>query len=139
MESLVMPSAIPYVVDYDDAVFHRYDSNSSSFIRNQLGRKIDRVMERAGLVIAGNEYLADRARKAGARKVEILPTVIDLGKYPLVDPPHNDVFTIGWIGYPQTTRYLQGIHDALKFVCRDNGARFENYWRIDYRPGWSSQ
>jgi glycosyltransferase involved in cell wall biosynthesis len=123
MESLIIPSAVPYVVDYDDAVFHRYDKNSSSLVRRLLGSKIDRVMGSSALVIAGNEYLADRARKAGARRVEILPTVIDLEKYPVVDPPRNDVFTIGWIGTPQTMRYLQGIQEALKIVCKDNGAR----------------
>ena len=57
---------IPYVVDYDDAAFHRYDLHSLAAVRWLLGHKIDRVMKRAALVVAGNSYLADRARQAGA-------------------------------------------------------------------------
>ncbi len=131
MESLIVSSSVPYVVDYDDAVFHRYDMHSSFIVRTLLGRKIDRVMDRSAMVIAGNEYLADRARKAGARRVEILPTVIDLRKYPHADPPDNSIFTIGWIGTPQTMRYLRGIQEALKIVCRNNGARLRTIGAAD--------
>src|SRR5262245_47319321 len=57
---------IPYVVDYDDAAFHRYDLHALSPVRWLLGRKIDQVMRRAALVVAGNSYLANRARVAGS-------------------------------------------------------------------------
>ena len=52
---------VPYVVDYDDAIFHRYDQHHSWLIRVLLGRKIDAVMRHASLVITGNAYLAERA------------------------------------------------------------------------------
>ena len=68
IETLFKPSQIPYVVDYDDAVFHRYDMHSFTPVRWLLGKKIDHVMRRAKLVIAGNEYIAERARKAGAHQ-----------------------------------------------------------------------
>ena len=67
----------PYVVDYDDAIFHIYDSHKFSMIRSFLGRKIDKIMREATAVIVGNEYLASRANNAGARCVEVLPTVVD--------------------------------------------------------------
>ena len=69
---------IPYVVDYDDAAFHRYDLHRAVLVRWVLGRKIDRIMKQAALVIAGNSYLANRARQAGAARIEILPTVVDV-------------------------------------------------------------
>src|SRR5215216_4557641 len=53
-EFLLHKTNIPYVVDYDDAVFHRYDMHSSPIIRMLLGHKIDRVMHNAALVIVGN-------------------------------------------------------------------------------------
>ena len=56
---------LPYVVDYDDAWFHRYENHWSS---PMLGHKIDKVMQVAQVVVAGNDYLARRARQAGARQ-----------------------------------------------------------------------
>ena len=69
---------LPYVVDYDDAWFHRYENHWASPL---LGHKIDAVMRVAHTVVAGNDYLARRARQAGARAVEIVPTAIDLARY----------------------------------------------------------
>lgn len=112
----------PYVVDYDDATFHFYDQHSKGLVRRLLGRKIDVVMQRAALVIAGNEYLADRAKNAGAKRVEIIPTVIDLEKYPeqKPSPQKNHPFTIGWIGSPATAKYLHLVQSALAEFCSEN-------------------
>lgn len=123
LESLLYKSRVPYLVDYDDAIFHQYDQHPSSLVRSLVGKKIDQVMHKAAMVIVGNDYLGDRARQAGATKVEILPTVIDLERYPLVSQSENKVFTIGWIGSPLTCGYLREIHPALKEVCRDGTAR----------------
>ncbi|HSW36318.1 MAG TPA: glycosyltransferase family 4 protein, partial [Candidatus Limnocylindrales bacterium] len=116
-------SKVPYVVDYDDAIFHRYDQHKFKLVRILLGRKIDRVMRWAALVVAGNDYLADRARDAGASRIEILPTVIDLEKYCGTPQPINNAFTIGWIGSPATSGYLTLIAPALKEICRQGDAR----------------
>src|SRR5437588_4588253 len=69
---------IPCVVDYDDAWFHRYENHWLSPV---LRHKIDAVMRVAHTVVAGNDYLARRARQAGARHVEIVPSAIDLDRY----------------------------------------------------------
>jgi glycosyltransferase involved in cell wall biosynthesis len=108
----------PYIVDYDDAVFHNYDLSDNPIVQRLLGRKIDVVMREADAVVAGNEYLATRARKADASKVEIIPTVIDLGRYPQVPPGDNGPFTIGWIGSPNTIRLVEPIVDALREACK---------------------
>jgi glycosyltransferase involved in cell wall biosynthesis len=97
---------IPYVVDYDDAAFHRYDLHWAALVRWVLGRKIDRIMKQAALVVAGNSYLASRARQAGAPRIEILPTVVDASRYPIPTAKRNEDFVIGWIGSQSTTRYL---------------------------------
>jgi glycosyltransferase involved in cell wall biosynthesis len=111
--------SVPYMVDYDDALFHQYDHHKNRAIRHLLGRKIARVMRGAQLVTAGNSYLADYAYRAGAMHVEILPTVIDLERYPraFAARPPNGPFTIGWIGSPSTAKYLQAIAPALAEVC----------------------
>lgn len=98
----------PYVLDIDDAVFHIYDTHSNPVVRLLLGRKIDRLLAGAALVTAGNEYLAERARAAGARWVEIVPTVVDLDHYPLAQTSRvrddEAALRICWIGSPGSIR-----------------------------------
>ncbi len=114
---------VPTVVDYDDAVFHHYDRHKSSFVRATLGGKIDTVMANATLVLAGNAYLAGRAREAGARWVEELPSVIDLDRYPPPRERQRAGFAMGWIGSPVTTKYLKLIEAPLRALCREEGTR----------------
>lgn len=112
LEDLFRPSRIPYVVDYDDAVFHRYDMHRSALVRTLLGRKIDGVMRHAALVIAGNQYLAERATNARAPRVECLPSVVDVSQYAITEPGDHPVFRIGWIGSPVTAPYLDLVREA---------------------------
>ena len=123
----------PIIADYDDAVFHCYDQHANPLVRRFLGRKIDAVMRRAALVVAGNDYLAARARQAGAKRIEILPSVVDADRYqprwgglrsciPTPSTPPEENFTIGWIGAPVTAPYLQLIQPALAEVCANGGA-----------------
>ena len=112
------------VIDYDDALFHQYDQHPRWWVRLLLGGKIATAMRLAHTVVAGNAYLADYARRAGARRVEIIPTVVDLARYPARTPTFDaPVFTIGWIGSPTSARYLLDIAPALAEVCRGGRAR----------------
>jgi glycosyltransferase involved in cell wall biosynthesis len=111
------------VVDYDDAVFHRYDLHPNPLIRALLGRKIDAVMRHAALVIAGNAYLAARAKQAGAIRVEILPSVVDTTRYQPTNLPTPPPFTLGWIGAPVTAPYLHAIQPALAEMCAEGNTR----------------
>lgn len=133
-ERLLHVSGVPYVVDYDDALFHRYDLHSSKLVRGVLGRKIDAVMRHAAVVVAGNDYLAERARQAGARRVELIPTVVDTHRYQPRQAPPNETPVIGWIGTPNTSRYLQPllpVFEALQARMRVRvvavGARSEDF------------
>jgi len=114
---------ISYLVDYDDAVFHRYDQHHNPLIRAFLGRKIDKIMGNASMVIVGNNYLAERARAAGAKRIEYLPTVINLDHYRILQPQKKNIFTIGWIGTPVTAKYLNGIARALAEVATKRSVR----------------
>src|SRR5256885_4097473 len=106
---------IPYVVDYDDAWFHRYENH---WLSPLLGHKIDAVMRVAHTVVAGNDYLARRARQAGARHVEVVPTAIDLERYrDLPIAPPSQAMAIGWIGIPLNAHYLTIIAPALRAVA----------------------
>lgn len=122
-EALFSNFNIPFVVDYDDAIFHKYDTHSSFVVRALLAKKIDTVMRRASLVIAGNIYIAERARLADAKSVEILPTTVDLDRYSLVDQTPSKNFTIGWIGTPITQKYLEIVKPALIEICEEGNCK----------------
>lgn len=113
----------PYVVDYDDAVFHNYDRSGNGLIRVLLGNKIDVVMRNSACVVAGNEYLATRARKAGARRIELVPTVVDSERYQFWESDPTTRPIIGWIGSPSTQGYVVDIRNALTKACDETGAR----------------
>lgn len=125
IEALLDKIGCPYVVDYDDALFHQYDMHRKRAIRSLYGKKISSVMRHASLVIAGNQYLAQYAQKAGAKKIEILPTVVDLSRYSssALARPREHVFTVGWIGSPSTSKYLITIASALREVCSGGAGR----------------
>lgn len=111
---------VPFVLDYDDAVFHNYDQHGSAWVRRLFGRRLDGLMAHATLVVGGNSYLAQRARDAGAPWVEVVPTVIDSVRYPapsqmkLVQPDDVGLPRIVWIGSPSTAVYLQQIREPLQ-------------------------
>jgi glycosyltransferase involved in cell wall biosynthesis len=135
LERMLLAGGRPLVIDYDDAIFHRYDSHGNALVRAVLGRKIDRLMAAATVVIAGNAYLAARARAAGARRVEILPSVIDLARYRQKPPvPRRDDFTVGWVGSPSTTPYLRSLEPALAALADVPGLALVNVGGTPWEP-----
>jgi hypothetical protein len=135
VERMALPKGVPFAVDYDDAVFHRYDLNASAAVRAVLGKKLDHLMAAATLVTAGNAYLADRATRAGARWVEIVPTVVDAELYRVRTAPSDQgpsdtgrsdmgPARIGWIGSPSTwAEYMVPMMPMLAEVAGRAGAR----------------
>lgn len=117
---------VPYVLDYDDAIFHNYDQHPRAWVRRSYGRRLDGLMKGAALVIGGNNYLAQRARGAGAQRVEVVPTVIDLQRYLLPGKHPGTVAEaagfrpprIVWIGSPTTAHYLQLLREPLRLLAQ---------------------
>ena len=123
VETFLSRTGTRLVVDYDDATFHNYDANRRAIVRRLLGNKIDRVMRAATVVVVGNEYLGDRAKSAGAKRVEYLPSVVESARYDPSPKPPDAIFTIGWMGSPYTAQYLEAVSPALRAVCADGRAR----------------
>lgn len=125
---LSLLGGVPYVLDYDDAIFHNYDQHIYTWVRRMFGRRLDGLMTQAALVVGGNNYLANRARDAAAPRVKVVPTVIDLVRYPY--PFHasatapkaflktDDLPRIVWIGSPLTVHYLQLLREPLLALAR---------------------
>ncbi|MGB7408401.1 MAG: glycosyltransferase, partial [Pontixanthobacter sp.] len=134
VERAMLSFSIPRVVDCDDAIFHRYDLHNRKAVRSTLGKKVDRLMASSRLVTAGNAYLAERAHSAGAPWIEIVPTVVDVNRYPMKQQNDDDQRpVIGWIGSPSTWREymlrllpdLIGTAEAENAIIHAVGA--ENY------------
>jgi len=116
---------VPYVVDHDDSiVFHRYDLNRKMAVRLTLGRKIYAIMRGAACVIVGNDYIAQRARQSGAKRIEYLPSVIDSKRYTVKKNFKSDVFTVGWMGSPSSTEYIPVVLPAIQQLSHVIPIRF---------------
>ena len=128
LEFVLLSQSVPYALDYDDAVFHYYDRHHNPLVRSMLGSKHPALMRKAALVIAGNAYLADFVYHAGAKRVEIIPTVIDLERYP--EPANmleRDQFLppyVGWIGQRATAAYLQPYKQIFHHLSAEGSACF---------------
>jgi glycosyltransferase involved in cell wall biosynthesis len=125
-ERMLKRLGIPYVVDFDDALFHRYDQHRCRTVRALLGRKIDAVMKCAAIVVAGNLYLARRAYAVGAKRVEVVPTVVDLARYSPCASTQNKkgMLVIGWIGTPWTSQYLLPLKQVFKSLKAEFDVKF---------------
>lgn len=107
------------VLDFDDAIYLRRprtlgEPPGRSAVREA---KFDRTCAASGLVIAGNETLAERAR-ARARRVEVVPTSVDVARYP-EPPPGRRGDTVVWIGRPENLVYLELVRPALAALARE--------------------
>jgi glycosyltransferase involved in cell wall biosynthesis len=127
LEGPFMPSGIPVVSDFDDAVFHRYDMHRLKPVRTLLGRKFAHVMKNSACVFAGNAYLANYARNAGAAAIKIVPTVVDVDHYRVkVDRDKGAEPVIGWIGTPSTWREcVEPFLPVFRGVAQTYGARID--------------
>jgi glycosyltransferase involved in cell wall biosynthesis len=105
---------VKIVLDYDDPIFHAYDDSPNWLVRALLRHKIGQLMSLADLVVVGNRYIGDRARESGARIIADLPTVVDIERYATRPAELNQqFFTVGWIGSPLTSAYLELVRPAL--------------------------
>jgi len=92
-----------------------------------LAGKHPELMHGAALVVAGSAYLADFARRAGARYVEILPTVVDLERYPLAmckRQGSNALPCVGWIGQRATASFITPYASLFERLAASGSARF---------------
>ena len=104
LEAALFASGRPLVVEFDDAIYETPGH------RNKLLRTI----HRAAHTIVGNEELRRFAALASPR-VSIVPTVLDLRRYPKAPPPARrpGPFRLGWIGQASTLPYLETLARPL--------------------------
>jgi glycosyltransferase involved in cell wall biosynthesis len=118
-ERALAARGVPYIVDWDDAVFHRYDRHGSGLVRRLLGGKFDPLLAGAAATTPGNAYLARYMTEHGARRVTPIPTVVDPRRYDPAPRVRGERLRLGWIGTPANARYLSVVADALRLLGGD--------------------
>jgi glycosyltransferase involved in cell wall biosynthesis len=114
-ERLLYQQRVPFVFDFDDAIFVSYRSPSNGYLSYlKFASKTKTICRLASHVMVGNPYLADYAREVNDN-VTIIPTTIDTEKY-RVPPRKTDSgpLTIGWTGSYSTVQHLDTLRGALK-------------------------
>ncbi|WP_019451249.1 glycosyltransferase family 4 protein [Cupriavidus sp. BIS7] len=101
----------PLVLDIDDAIW----------LYNPLGAKtVGRLVSRAEMVLAGNQYLADWCSQF-CENIRIIPTAIDTERFRPREQVKRDgaPFVVGWTGTSGNFRFLEMIEPALSAFFRD--------------------
>jgi glycosyltransferase involved in cell wall biosynthesis len=126
IERWATSSGRPYIVDYDDAIFHNYDQHPSWVVRVLLGNRLDALLRGSAGVTAGNRYLSDYAKLHGAANVINFPTVVDTEVYrPIHTTVEHRPLTIGWIGSPSTRHILERSIPALNSASEKTSFRLQ--------------
>ena len=104
-----------YNFDFDDAIWlPNYSETNAQFHRLKAYWKVRYCIKWAGSVSAGNDYLANYARKFNAN-VQVIPTTIDTeNHHNLQTNYHQEKLVIGWTGTHTTMRYLDFIVPVIK-------------------------
>lgn len=98
------------VFDFDDAIFQEHP------------RKFADIVPRCNLVIAGNEALAERARALNPRTI-VIPTCVDLQRYPPRDAHADGPPVVGWIGTSSNLKYLEIAAEGLRRLAAERRFR----------------
>jgi glycosyltransferase involved in cell wall biosynthesis len=123
-ERLLKRAKIPLFLDIDDAVWLEGGGGGPNGVFSHLRfapTKTSTLCRIADGVVVGNEYLAAyaRERRSGSDGVFVVPTTIDLTRYPVVPAaPERDVFVIGWSGSFSTLRHLEGARAAIERLAK---------------------
>lgn len=98
--------------DMDDAVWMRDSYSGKGFDSGKRERRFRSLMQAADVVVAGNSFLADSARAAGARCTRIIPTCVDTTRYTLASHDRAKVEMV-WVGSSSTIQGLESVSEML--------------------------
>ena len=118
-ERWIARTGVPFIFDFDDAVFVPYVSPSNGYLSYlKFPGKTRSICRLAAHVMAGNEYLADYARAVNDR-VTVVPTTIDTKRFTLAPGgTENEMPVIGWTGSHSTAQHLATLRGALQRLAR---------------------
>ncbi|MFM8274472.1 MAG: glycosyltransferase, partial [Gemmata sp.] len=105
--------------DFDDAVHLRDSYSAKGFDDPKRLARFGATVRACDLVIAGNPTLADAARRfAPADRVTVVPTCVDVDKYPLAVHAGSTGVRLVWVGSSSTLQGLERFAPALSAIGR---------------------
>jgi glycosyltransferase involved in cell wall biosynthesis len=131
-----------YILDFDDAIFHNYDF-SNILLKSIFKNKFSTIAKNAYHITVGNNYLYNYFAKWNNNISYLYSVVNELDFVNINLVYKKKSFTIGWIGSPSTTKYLDLVVSPLnivsekykiKLVLIGSGIIYGNKFEVDYIP-----
>ncbi|HEV3162536.1 MAG TPA: glycosyltransferase family 4 protein, partial [Isosphaeraceae bacterium] len=110
------------IFDFDDAVLYRDSFHPRGPNCRRRAARFARTVRTADTVVAGNDFLADCALRAGARpeKVRVIPTCIATERYLIAEPNDDRAgLTLVWIGSSSTLQGLEQQRPLWERLARE--------------------
>ncbi|MCK5408548.1 MAG: glycosyltransferase [Candidatus Krumholzibacteria bacterium] len=113
------------VYDFDDAIWLHNVSEANPFADSfKTYAKVSKICKWATRVSAGNDYLAEYARRYND-DVVIIPTVVDtVGYHNRTREPSEGVPVIGWTGTHSTVDFLRPVVPVIESLSRKTPFEF---------------
>src|SRR5207302_854829 len=103
--------------DFDDAVWLRDSYSAKGFDDPRRASRFRVGVRAADLVFAGNDYLAVEARRwTDPNRVVVVPTCVDVERYPTVRPKRHAGLQLVWVGSSSTLRGLERFVPTLSAI-----------------------
>ncbi|MBX3228128.1 MAG: glycosyltransferase [Labilithrix sp.] len=117
-ERLLGLEGVPMFYDIDDAIWLSAHQSAASkangvFSRLHFYGKTATICRLASGVLAGNEYLAAYARRRNGN-VFVVPTSIELERYPIIPESSDPRFVVVWSGSLHTLAHFEHAREALE-------------------------
>ncbi len=112
-------SAKKLIFDFDDAIWMRDSYNPRGFYSSKQEYRFRFLMRAVDAVVAGNDYLADKARECVRRAhVVTIPTCVNPDRYHAVEHRSTATVRMVWIGSQSTLQGLEQFRDCLEVIGR---------------------
>jgi glycosyltransferase involved in cell wall biosynthesis len=109
------------VYDFDDAVGFRDSYDRRGQESHSRARRFARTVRAVDTVVAGNDFLADCALRAGAKaeRVHVIPTCVQPGHYPMARHDTGpEPIDLVWIGSASTLKGLEQSRPIWERLAR---------------------
>lgn len=120
-EWLIYKFKKPIIFDFDDAIFlpsFNFENRLYRFLK--FPSKTKSIIKMSSHIIIANRFLEDYVRKFNSC-VDVIHTPIDTERFTVAIKRNSSQITIGWIGSPTTSSYLESIYHAMQKLSRKYG------------------
>lgn len=114
--ALLRRQARRLIFDFDDAVFLRDSYATAGPHDARRRRRFAATVAAADAVVAGNAWLADHARAAGARTIRVIPTCVEPATYPRDAHEAAGDVRLVWVGSASTLQGLERVRNLFDAI-----------------------